>query len=139
MNVTLERSLVSFTRIVSTSPTTHTSVVIVPGHDAAQYEVIVRRASGAISAECGRVTPLGIIPCKGNAHSLCYHSRIAIMRVAHEAGYSVAFCRTSGDAILRSRLGGSVVRVTSTQSGATRFAVVCKVAQVEKALTNAIA
>lgn len=127
MNKLTERILVPFAAITSTTPNTHTSTVLVPGHNAAQYEVIVRRGKGIITSECAKRVSCGTVSCLGNLKALCYHSRIAVMRVAHDAGYSVAFCATSGDALVLSRIGGHVYRVVSRTSNSEKWCVVSKV------------
>jgi hypothetical protein len=91
--------------------------VLVPGSQAKQYKVILRRQAHihTIECECLLCTgKTGEVPCQGNSHSLCYHSQAAV-NLAAQTG-SVSWCKTEHDANLVSKFNnGTVVRITSRQ------------------------
>lgn len=103
--------------------------IITPGSDAKQYEVIIRR-NGCITVDChwcpggwaSRTS--GYIPCKGNEHSVCYHSLAALLVAAESRDSTVSFCATEDDANQLARLGGVVTFVTNHAHTAKLWMVV---------------
>lgn len=87
-------------------------VLVVPGSEGKRYEVIIRR-NGKMTTECRLDTGIGYRPCKGNNHSVCYHSIAALIVAAQERECEVAICRTEGEAKLRTRIDGRKFEVTN--------------------------
>lgn len=54
-------------------------------------------------------------PCKGNSHTLCYHSMAAIIKGANLKNCSVKFFDNFSDAYLTSIIDGKLIKVQSTQ------------------------
>ena len=99
-------------------------VVIVPGSEGKQYRVIVRLAPGKVETECHLLTGSGDIVCKGNEHSLCYHSLTAIRVAVHARNRDIRFCGDEAAATLLSRVGGKAVVIESRDSKKTRWGLV---------------
>lgn len=121
MNTTKDLAASQFAKVLTRDAHDHVKSVIVPGSEAKQYLVILRR-EGVLSAECLLRTGAGDIPCQGNSRTLCYHARAAL-RVAAGA-HRVHFCELWEDAQRLAHTGGRVAKVVSHQSGAVKFIVV---------------
>ncbi|MHA2067579.1 MAG: hypothetical protein ACXABY_24710 [Candidatus Thorarchaeota archaeon] len=94
------------------------SRVRVPGHEGRVYEVHISRKGSLYSLKClqdmGR---LGVTACKAWDRGLiCYHQLSAMMKVAEDQGYSVAWCRSKSDRDRLLNLGGKPIKVASSHS-----------------------
>ena len=76
--------------------------VILPGHEAKKYRVILKwKRTGKdyiLQSECNLETGIGLKPCKGNQFNVCYHVLAAIIAVAKAHGSEVAFATNEADA-----------------------------------------
>ena len=100
--------------------------ISVPGHKGKSYRVILRRESllGSITAECSLTTSNGDKPCKGNSHSICYHSLAALIHAADCAGCEISLCESEKSAMLLKNIGGDVIKAASYTSGKSVWLVV---------------
>lgn len=105
--------------------------LIVPGSNGAKYQVILRRSGRVITAECAKeLGQLGCENCKGNSHSLCYHSIAAIEFSLREAGFKSHWCETEEDAQrLFNALGGTIYLAKSHNCNAMAFILINKEAK----------
>lgn len=97
-------------------------IVYTVGHQAARYQVILRRQAHSISVECREDTALGYIPCPSGG-VICYHALAAVMLSCQEQGYSLIV--NSHQSIINklSNLGGIVFTITSFRSGHILYAL----------------
>lgn len=86
--------------------------VLLPGSEAKQYEVILRR-NGHLSGECNLIIGVGLKPCSGNQHAVCYHVLAAILIAARADEKQVSFCECQADAERLAHTGQSVYCVAS--------------------------
>jgi len=106
--------------------------VIVPGHDGRRYTVLLRPIVGGYSGECLLDTgALGTLPAclsaKGNNNGACYHIGAALLAVASQAGYKLAFCQNKAAAKrLRNLHNGIVLRYARHNGSKVEWAVVYK-------------
>ncbi len=85
----------TFIGVLSRNKEGKPKTLVVPGSNAKQYHVIIRRDAGQqlITLECNlMVGPLGMMPCQGNGASICYHCRAALDYAVGEAGLGTAWC-----------------------------------------------
>lgn len=117
MNTESARKVSEFTTVLQRDGKSQAKVVGVPGHEGKRYQVIICRDSG-LSVECNQDTPIGIVPCKGNSKSICYHCLAAIIKAASEKNQEVAFCDsyTKASKLLQVKKAGVIVKLTSWQS-----------------------
>lgn len=87
-----------------------TAVVIVPGHDAKQYRVILRRDGGVMTAECLLQTSIGDKPCP-SGERLCYHSIAAMIVVARAGKVALSFTKSAESARRLTRIAKDTARV----------------------------
>lgn len=75
--------------------------VRVPGSDATQNDVIIRRYNGGIiTTECLKLAGhAGHKACPGNEHGVCRHSIAAIIKSLAEQGYTPRFRKTEKAAL----------------------------------------
>lgn len=122
------KSAALFGKVMGRDRAGHVKSVLVPGTEGKQYQVIIRwtrlAAHLVCETECNLLTgPTGLVPCKGNEKSLCYHSKAAILIASNGIG-RVSFCLSRADADRLARLyGGSIFPVASRQSAVMRWAV----------------
>lgn len=120
------RAAVLFAKIMQRDTAGRVSKVGVPGSECKRYDVIIRR-NGVVSCECNLITggKTGAQPCKGAAHSVCYHSIAALLVAAADAGKHCSFANTKETADLLSRTGGDVFEVKSHNgNGASLWMIV---------------
>lgn len=96
------------------------SVVLVPGHQAARYQVILRRKGNhgeLLTAECRKEAgAVGYIPCQGNSNgTVCYHTMAAVIAAAGDSGYAVKFSDGPEAAIKLKNFGGHSYVLRSVQ------------------------
>ena len=104
--------------------------VIVPGSEAKQYNVILRRGLGYIAAECQLLTGGGAIPCEGGRETLCRHSIAAIIVAALDKGKVVSFAKDEKAANKLMNFGGMLVSAWSVYRPTKRFYFIVKGAAV---------
>ena len=121
MDTTKDLAAANFSKVVTKTKDGLVRTVLVPGSEAKQYLVIIRRDK-MLSTECILQTSIGGVPCQGNSKTMCYHSRAAL-RVA-AGNKRVHFCECKTSALRLSHTGGKVVSVTSRQSGKQVYIVV---------------
>ena len=102
--------------------------LVVPGSKGKKYRVILRREGGIITAECAKeLGHLGYENCKGNSHSLCYHSIAAIEFSLREAGFKSHWCETEKDAQrLFNAIGGTIFMAKSHSCNVMAFILINK-------------
>lgn len=104
--VTEARAAAKFAKIIKTDALGRPINVIVPGHEAKNYTVIVRRHDNRVYAtECLLNTGVtGYIPCPGNSNGhICYHSFAAIIAIAGDAHKSISLHSTEKNAAKKGR------------------------------------
>ena len=114
------RAAVRFALIQKRDAQGRPSVVLVPGHQAARYQVILRRKGShgeLMTAECRKEAgPVGYIPCQGNVNStVCYHAMAAVVAAAGDSGYVVKFSDKPVTAIKLKNFGGQAYVLRSEQ------------------------
>src|SRR3990167_4770810 len=87
------RAAAQFAKVHTTDKRGRIVKVLLPGSQGKQYEVILRR-NGHLSGECNLVTGVGIKPCAGNQHAVCYHVLAAVLVAAKASEAQVSFCQT---------------------------------------------
>ena len=114
----------------------HTAIV--PGSNAKQYHVIIRRNEGTISAECRLQTSYNNHwNCQGNgprqkqiSETICYHSRAAIdyacehtfvkidnQIITKKSGYKLSWCTSHDDAKRLNKIyNGRILKIKSHQN-----------------------
>ncbi len=88
-------------------------VVLVPGSEGKQYQVIIRRPDkNTITCECSVCTSCGDQPCKGNTRTVCYHSIAAILHCVREKQRRAWVCGDLRSAqLLENATGGAHYQV----------------------------
>lgn len=89
-----------------------TAVVLVPGHDAKTYRVILRRDGGVVTAECLLVTSIGDKSCASGEH-LCYHSMAAMIKIADASKVALSFTKSADSAKRLTRIAKDTARVVA--------------------------
>lgn len=127
MNTASAKNVVEFSKVMSRDANGRVKTVLVPGHDAKQYYVILHRNGGIMEVECALQTPNGPIGCPGNKGGVCYHSLAAVAKAAQENHSQVAFLTTKRDARNVANLHGKhdsrVFMVKSLDSKRVAFGV----------------
>lgn len=118
------RAAARFGAILTRDKVGRARVVLVPGHNMAQYRVIIRwhkdeeTGKYRVSTECHKVAgAAGHIPCYGNTVRGCYHSMAAIIIAAEDAGMSVMFSDESANAKRIKNLGDGTFAMYSWKNG----------------------
>jgi hypothetical protein len=88
------------------------------------YTVTVKRAGSTMTVECKDET--GAF-CKGNYHTVCYHSMRAAWSLATARGYHLSFCVSEEHATRLSRIGGRVIRIKNGSGKSSLWMVATKV------------
>ena len=120
------QSAARFGLITDKSHDNHVKSVTVPGHDGKSYLVIFSYLKGEIVVDCNCRTAIGIKPCQGSYHGVCYHSMAAVIKAAQETGKKVSFCQSEESANRVAKLGGKVILVTSRRNARKHLWVVVK-------------
>jgi hypothetical protein len=81
---------------------------VVPGHEAKQYEVVLVRRIGVLEVTCSELPTHK--PCKGNGHSICYHSMAAVIAALRLQGFSCEWHENPQDNVTE---GAKVIEVRS--------------------------
>lgn len=107
------------------------SVVLVPGHQAARYQVILRRKGNhgeLMTVECRKEAGVaGYIPCQGNSNgTVCYHAMAAVIAAAEDSGYVVKFSDKPATAIKLKNFGGQAYVLRSEQGNGELYVTVYK-------------
>ena len=119
------RASARFGKVTSRDRDGRVKVVLLPGTDGKQYQVILRRGA-ALTTECRLDTGHGHLDCKGNSNGhVCYHSIAAVALASRDAGLNARFCATERAAKRLARLGGTLVSLNSRQ-GTGRLWVVAR-------------
>ena len=122
---TRARAAARFGKVTSRDRDGRVKVVLLPGTNGKQYQVILRR-EGTLSTECRLDTGHGHLGCKGNSNGhVCYHSIAAVALASQDAGLSARLCSTETAAKRLARLGGTLVSLNSCQ-GIGRLWVVAR-------------
>ena len=112
------RALAKFAKIVR--DTGKAFEVILPGHEAKEYRVILKWAKTGkdyvMTAECGLNTSRGHINCKGNSMNVCYHVMAAVIAVANSHKAKVSFATDENDAMRLVNMKNNANRLVSRQS-----------------------
>ena len=122
----------NLTKILPRDSSGHAKTVLVPGSDGKQYEVILRRGDGYISAECRLMTGKGEFVCKGSKITLCKHGLAAILTAAKDSGISIGIAKNEKNADLLLRLGGRKVVAWSLNIPDRKFYLIAKTATCRK-------
>jgi hypothetical protein len=127
----------TFVGVLSRTKSGKAHTVLVPGSDAKQYHVILRRFSDRITAECRLQNGIGHLACPGNSwtKTVCYHSRAAIDFALAEAGMKAYWCTSEQDQLnLLPAIAGQEItksaflsKAVSHQNGAIAYLVVVEV------------
>jgi len=127
MNTQSARKASEFCRVMSFDKHNKPHVIIVPGHDGAQYRVIIRREKG-LTVECHKVLGnLGFEACPGNSNGhICYHAMAALLYAAELAEQQVALCEKSASAMRLTNLGWKAWPVKSFQGQGVMYLAVRK-------------
>src|SRR3990167_5953911 len=104
--VEIAKSALYFVGILQKDKDGRGRVFLVPGSDGKQYRVILRRGNGVVSTECHLMVGGNEVACKGNSHSICYHSLQSVAKAIDLAGLRISFCEEERGAIRLSKLGG---------------------------------
>lgn len=120
------RQIANYAQITQRDKAGRVRTVILPGHSARRYQVILRREPAGLTTECrldldGR----GYHECPGNSRAVCYHSIAAAIVAAADQGRLVAIAadRQAAERTCRLHVGGLVTPLVSRQSGAVLYAV----------------
>lgn len=113
------RAAAQFTKVLTSDKQGRVVKVLLPGSEAKQYEVILRR-NGHLSAECNLTTAIGRKPCQGNQITLCYHALAAVIVAARASDSAVSFCDRREHAESLAHLGHAVYPVESWNAGPGR-------------------
>lgn len=91
-----------------------------------------------VNCKCLEHTGKGMIDCKGNSKTICYHSMAAIIKAAESKGQKVYFFDNFSQALNYSKLGGKLVKVQSEQGNKAHGWIVVKENKTTKSLDNYI-
>ena len=107
---------VFFSKVEKREKDGRAKVFIVPGSQAKQYQVILRRFVDsetnlqAMSVEVNLLTGNGTLPL--HTPTISYHGMCAVQITAAEANYKVIWCANPEDAQKLSRIGGALFSVS---------------------------
>jgi len=107
-NLELARSAAEFVCIMQRDPLQRPTVILVPGHDAKRYRVILRWNKTSVSAECAIDAGLGFIPCP-SGDKMCYHRRAALIAAFKDRGWVVHFGQSKDSLARLKRIGGNLI------------------------------
>ena len=117
-------ALFGLNKVLSYNPDGTVRTIMVPGTEAKQYKVIIRR-NGKLSTECLLDTGMGDKPCKGNETTVCYHSISALITAGILKDKALSFHKTKKNAEQINRIvKGKVFEVHSHQGGKSTWLVV---------------
>ena len=124
------RQIANYAQILQRDKAGRVRTVILPGHHARRYQVILTRSGHGILTKCELdLAGRGLDACPGNSSkkqpAICYHSIAAVILAAADRGRLVAIAadRQAANRVARLHTGGLVTPVTSRQSGATLYAI----------------
>lgn len=118
------KSAIAFSKVTQYDKNGNVKVVLLPGSDGKQYQVIIRRYRG-ISTE--QLIVIGNSTIKaGHLAQVTYTQMAAIMIAADEQGYKVTWTANRDDAVRLSRFGGKVFSVRNYDNPNNRMWAVMK-------------
>jgi len=125
MNVKSARKAAEFVHCCESDDKGRMICAVVPGHDAKLYKVRFTRQNGKILAhDCAHESLLtGRNVCKGHKFGFCFHALAALIYAADKKGMRLTFCATHEKADRISRTGGTIVQISSANSGRLAWAV----------------
>jgi len=122
-----------FVGILKTDRLGRPTSVMVPGSNAKQYNVFIRRYKpNLITVECQLTTGRGFLRCPGNGprknkkqETICYHCRAAVDASAERVNKKTVWCVTQEDAERINLIKkGKIYTVKSRQNSAVAWVVV---------------
>lgn len=104
------RAAVHFAKITQYDRDGRVKVVIVPGSQSKQYQVILRR-DGKLTSEVNLLVGNQIIAPEWKALHISYHAMAAVEIAASEGGYRVTWFANEDGARRYARFGGQVCKI----------------------------
>ena len=120
------KAAMHFSKVMQCDADGKPKVFIVPGSEAKQYQVILRRNNGKMSVEVNLlIGNNGTKPLY--TPTISYHGMCAVMLAAQEAGYAVTWCANVEDAKRLSNINGSLISVSQFKNPTSKmFGVMLK-------------
>lgn len=104
------RAAIHFVKVTQYDRDGRVKVVIVPGSQSRQYQVILRRDE-KFSSEVNLLVNGQIVAPEWKALHISYHTMAAVEIAASENGYKVTWFASEGDARRYARFGGQVCKI----------------------------
>ena len=105
------KAAMHFSKVMQCDADGKPKVFIVPGSEAKQYQVILRRNNGKMSVEVNLlIGNNGTKPLY--TPTVSYHGMCAVMLAAQDSGYKIVWCASFDDAKRLSNINGSLISVS---------------------------